>query len=368
MKKNSEKTHFDAVYLISFIILLGIGALMIFSSSQTAGLEQFGDSYFFIKKHIISLILGSFAFIFASKINYQVYKKYAFLAVIITTILVIMTYIPGLGSKSHGAQRWLSLGIRFQPSELSKLALIMFIARYIDRKGKEIRVFTTGLLPIFIITGICSALILKQPDLGTTALIGFVTCIMLYTAGAQSWHMFILILAGARATIWYITQNTYQFERVKAFLNPWADPQGISFHIVQSLIAIGSGGLFGFGLGSSRQKFYYLPQQYTDFIFAIICEELGFIGALAIIIIWIVFIIRGLTISNKTTDFFGKYIALGIVSWLGIQALMNIGVVVSLLPTTGIPLPFISFGGTSLIITMYAAGILVNIDNKRKTA
>lgn len=357
-----EKRTPDYIMLFSVFLLIGIGIIMILSSSPAVGFDHFNDSYYFVKRHSIYVFLGLFAFAMGSFIDYNLYKKWAMPGMIFTLFLLILTYIPGLKVNTFGASRWVNAGFfTFQPSEIAKLAVIFFVATSIENKRTKIRSFLDGLLPVLMVVGFLSLFILMQPDLGTTVLIVFITFTMLYAAGAKTWHIFILSLIGARVATWVIMHNPYQKERVLAFLNPWKDSLGIGFHIIQSWLAVGSGGLLGLGLGNSRQKFFYLPQQFTDFIFAILCEEGGFIIASTVIILFGIFIWRGIIISSKAPTFFAKYTALGIITWLSLQAIINICVVLGLLPTTGIPLTFISFGGTSLVVNLFAVGILNRI-------
>jgi cell division protein FtsW len=334
---------------------------MVFSASPTMALKL-GDSYYYIKRHILYLLLGFSALYFGLRLDLKLLKKWAGPTLIFSILLLFLVYIPGVGKKLSGAARWIDFGIfSFQPSELIKFTMVLFLASILSKAGEKIKDFFQGLLLPLILLGLVVALIITQPDLGTAVSIAGTAFIMLIAAGAKFPHLAVLGGAGIAAVIALSVSSPYRLRRMIAFINPWKDPQGVGFHIVQSLLAVGSGGLFGLGLGASRQKFFYLPQQFTDFIFAILCEELGFVGGLGVIILYIVFAARGFRIAFMTSDNFNFLLATGLVSWLTVQALMNLMVVVGLLPTTGIPLPFISYGGTATIVSLFSVGILLNI-------
>lgn len=364
--ESPQRSAPDYWFLSAIFILVTMGFIMILSSSQAVGLDYFNDSFYFIKRHVIYLFLGLAAFVTGIVYDYNHYRKWSLWGVGVTVVLLLIVHIPGLGRNELGATRWINLGLfSFQPSEIAKLAIIFFIAHSLENKKTKIRSFVDGVLPILMIVGIIAALVLKEPDLGTTIIILMIAFIMIYVAGAKTWHMFILALIGVRGAIWVIMHNAYQKERIMAFLNPWKDSLGISFQIIQSWLAIGSGGFWGLGLGNSRQKLYYLPQQFTDFIFAIFCEEGGFIFASAAVLLFAMVLWKGLVIATKAPDYFSKYIVMGVIVWIFTQASINISVVLGLLPTTGIPLTFFSFGGTSLIVNLFAVGIVTQISMRR---
>jgi len=358
----AHKKEPDYFLLSTVLLLLAIGILMILSSSASVGLRIFNDSYYFIKKHFIYLVLGLGAFAFGFSYPYSNYKKITIKGLIISLLLLLCTYIPGLKINAGGASRWINLGLfSFQPAELVKFFLIVFIANAASNKKERIKDFILGIFPILLMVGLVSLFILKQPDLGTTIVIFFTTFAMLFAAGANILHLILLALVSFRSISWLIMRTPYQRQRFLAFLNPWQDSLGKGFHIVQSLLAVGSGGFWGVGLGQSRQKFAYLPQQFTDFIFAIICEEGGFIAGTFVIVLYLTFTIRGYRIANNTSDRFGQLLAIGLTFMISCQAMINILVVLGLSPTTGITLPFISFGGTSLIMSLFFVGVLTNI-------
>jgi len=334
---------------------------MVFSASPTMALKM-GDSYYFLKRHILYLLLGFSALYFAVRLDLEKMKKWSGLILILSALLLLVVYIPGMGKKMSGASRWIDLVIfSFQPSELIKFTVVLFLASMLSKIGGKIQDFFRGLLPPLLLVGLITGLIILQPDLGTAISIGATSFIMFFAAGAKIWQLVLLGGVGIAGVIGLSLSSAYRMRRMLAFVNPWKDPQGFGFQIIQSLLAVGSGGVFGLGLGASRQKFFYLPQQFTDFIFAILCEELGFMGGVGVVALFIIFAVRGIRIAATASDDFSYLLATGLVSWLTLQALINIMVVLSMLPTTGIPLPFISYGGTATIVNLFAAGILLNI-------
>lgn len=281
---------------------------------------------------------------------------------LVNFLLLILVLIPGIGVARTEAQRWIDLGfMRFQPSDLTKFAMVLFAANYLVVKKDKMQEFKKGLLPVLTVTGLAFGLIMLQPDLGTALTIFLTVCILLFGGGARVLHMAGLSLLSVPAVLVLIFLAPYRLARLVSFLNPWADPGGSGWHIIQSLLAIGSGSLAGVGLGASRQKFLYLPEPWTDFIYAIICEELGFIGGAAVIILFLILIWRGFRIAMSAQDLFGQYLALGLTAMIAVQVSINLGVVLGTLPVTGITLPLISYGGTSLMITLACIGILLNI-------
>lgn len=356
-----RKTKIDYILLFSVLALTAIGLIMIFSASPTMALKL-GDSYYFIKKHILYLLLGFSALYFGLRMDLGTLRKWSGLIFGISVLLLFLVYIPGVGKKISGASRWIDLVIfTFQPSELIKFTIVLFLASVLSNIKDKITDFIRGLLPILILMGSVLSVILFQPDLGTTITIAAVLFIMLFAAGARSLHLGLLGGVGILAALGLSIGSAYRMQRLIAYLDPWKDPKGVGFHIIQSLLAVGSGGLFGLGLGASKQKYFYLPQQFTDFIFAILCEELGFMGGAGVITLFIVFACRGFRIAYKAPNSFSSLLATGLVSWIILQALVNMMVVIGLLPTTGIPLPFISYGGTATVVGLFSSGILLNI-------
>ena len=349
------------LFTVAFTLIC-IGVVMIYSSSSIYAWERYKDSMFFLKRHISFLGIGAIAAFFAMTLDYRRIRKYAKPLVIISFILLILVLIPGIGREVSGARRWFRFKfISFQPSELAVLAIIIYVADYLARKGDNIKLFFRGFLPPVCVLGLFALLILVQPDLGTTLSISIVVFLMFYIAGTRAVYLISILLASLPALYVLVFSVPYRRARIFAFLNPWLDPKGTGFQIIQSQIAIGSGGFFGVGLGHSKQKLFYLPAAHTDFIFSIIGEELGLIGTLGVITLFVLFIQQGLKIVKNAPDKFGYFLSLGLVLMITLRAVINIGVSCGFFPTKGLPLPFISYGGSSFIFDMVSVGILINI-------
>jgi len=350
--------------LLAVILLSAIGTATIFSASPTMGLKH-GDMLYFIKRHLFFLVLGVGAGYYGFRLDLVKLKNYSFHLFLVTLFFLVLVFVPGIGHNISGASRWIDLGIiSFQPSELIKFTLTVYLARLLSERKGDIGNFMRGVLPALLIFAFVAALIIKQPDLGTVLALAGSVFAMLFVAGMEYSQFVFLGLAAVAGVIVLGVTTPYRLKRFVAFFDPWQDPQGIGFQIIQSLLAVGSGGIMGLGLGASRQKFFYLPQQFTDFVFAIYCEETGFIGAVLAIAIFVLFVHRGFLIALGAKDPFKCLLATGLVAWLSTQALINIMVVVGLAPTTGIPLPFLSYGGTATIINLFAVGVILNISRK----
>lgn len=352
----------DFIIFFAVIALLAIGVVMVYSSSAVSAYVNFQDSYYFLKRQIIWVTLGLLAMILTMNIDYHAWRKLAKPVMLVTIVLLILVLIPGMGRVVNGARRWLGFGsLYMQPSEIAKLSMVLFCASSLALRQDRITSFVKGVLPQLLVLLVVFGLILKEPDLGTALAIGGTVFVLLFTAGAKISHLVSLGVAGVSGIIAAIIVEPYRMKRLLAFSDPWADPLDTGYHIIQSLYAIGSGGLFGVGLGRSREKFLYLPEPHTDFIFAILGEELGFIGTITVIILFFLFAWRGLKVAISAPDIFGSLMAAGLTTMIIIQALMNIAVVTASMPVTGIPLPFLSFGGSALIFTLSGVGILLNI-------
>ncbi len=335
---------------------------MIYSSSGIYALEKYKDSFFFLKRHLVFLLLGILFAFWAMSFDYRKLSGIAKPFLLVSLFLLGLVLIPGIGREVSGAQRWFRFKfISFQPSELSNLALIIYTADFISRKEKYIKTFWRGFLPPMAVLGITALLILMQPDLGTTVSIGVVIVIMLFVSGVRLSYLVSLLLASLPALYILIFSVPYRRARIMAFLNPWLDPKGSGFQIIQSQIALGSGGILGIGLGHSKQKLFYLPAAHTDYIFSIIGEEMGLLGTIGLIFMFILFIQRGVKVIKNAPDKFGYFLSLGLVLMFCLSVIINIGVSCGLLPTKGLPLPFISYGGSSLMFDMVSVGILLNI-------
>jgi len=349
------------LFTIAFTLIC-IGVVMIYSSSSIYAWEIYKDSMFFIKRHFLFLAIGSLLAFFAMTFDYRLLKKYAKPLLIVSFFLLLLVLIPGIGREVSGARRWFRFKfISFQPSGLAILAVIIYVADFLSRKGNNIKLFFRGFLPPVMVLGCCAVLILVEPDLGSTILIGLVVFLMLYIAGTRTAYLLSIVLASLPALYLLVFSVPYRRARILSFLNPWVDPKGSGFQIIQSQVALGSGGFFGVGLGHSKQKLFYLPAAHTDFIFSIIGEELGLIGTLGVILLFALFIQQGLKVIKNAADKFGYFLSLGLLLMLSLRAVINIGVSCGFFPTKGLPLPFISYGGSSFIFDMVSVGILINI-------
>ena len=341
--------------------LLSVGLLMVFSASPTMAMKL-GDSFYYLKRHLLALFIGLLALYAGFKMDLDNLKTWAPYIIAIAVILLAIVFVPGIGIGIGGASRWIYLGFfSFQPAELAKVALIIFLAKELSSKS-----LSSAVLPALGAIFSAILLVVREPDIGTSIIIAMISFALFYLAGTPVKHFIALMLTSLFGLIVLSITSSYRMQRLFAFIDPWSDPRGKGWNIIQSLIAVGSGGLFGLGLGGGKQKFFYLPQNYTDFIFAILCEELGLIGSMGVILLFFLFLGRGMKIVRNAPDNFTFLLSGGIVSWIGIQAILNMSVVLGLLPTTGIPLPFISYGGTSLVSAMFAVGLLLNISQYRK--
>ncbi|MBI1961624.1 MAG: putative lipid II flippase FtsW [Parcubacteria group bacterium] len=367
--KKISKSRVDIALLAVSGAILVLGLITLFSASVAVGIERFGDPNFFIKRQLIALVVGLIAAYIAFRIEYRFWQRWSLMLFVGSIMLLVLVLVPGIGISGQGAQRWLDLGpIGFQPSELLKLTLILYLGAWLSERGRAgIRDFYTGLLPLAIVLGVIAFLILKQPDLGTLIIIAAIAVCMYFVGGAGIGHLLGLIGAGAVALGAAIALAPYRLARFTAFLNPSRDPQGAGYHITQALLAVGSGGLLGLGLGRSRQKFLYLPEVTGDSIFAVIAEELGFLGSMLVVVLFLLFFWQCVRISRSTSDAFGKLVAFGIGAWVALQAFINIGAMLGVLPLTGLTLPLVSYGGSSLIVTLIAIGILLNISKTSRT-
>lgn len=359
-----DKGYIDWWLLIFVTSLVIIGAIMIFSaSSATAQASKFCnyDAYYFFKKQLIWALIGFVGMVLAYKVDLMSARKFSVFGIIVSLILLVLVLIPGIGVCVMGARRWLVVGpLGFQPAEIAKFALVFYMADMASRQRQNLRNFSR-LLPSLLILAVFCLLIEKEPDLGTTLVIAGVYVVMIFLAGVRKKYILSMVFTGIAFVVYRIFSESYRMRRITAFFDPWKDPENTGYHIIQSLIAIGSGGIFGLGLGLSRQKFFYLPEQHTDFIFAIIGEELGLIGTLTIIFLFIGIIYRGFKIAVDSQHPFCRLLAGGLVFMFAFQTFINIGVVTGILPTTGLPLPFVSFGGTSLLFNLISIGVLLNI-------
>ena len=356
---------FDKVLFISTILISVFGIIMIYSASSIWAEYKFNDAYHFVKYQLFFFILGVFLMIITSKIDYHVYYKYSNLLLIVSIALLILVLIPGIGSIRNGSRSWFGIAsFGIQPSEAAKISLIIFTSKYLSRSEEQIKSFWAGLCPILGITFLIFGLIMLQPDLGTGFIIFMSILSILFISGASMKFFEIGGILGILGIIGLIKIAPYRMDRITSFVNPWKDPLGTGFQMIQSLYAIGPGGLLGLGYGNSIQKHFYLPEPQTDFIFSIILEEFGVMGSIIVVGLFSIIFYRGIKISLNTKDSFSKYLSFGMTFQLIFQALLNLMVVVGLIPVTGVTLPYLSYGGSSLLVSMTSIGIILNISKK----
>ena len=347
--------------IITVIIISLFGLLMIYSSSYVWAEYKFSDPFKYVKSQSLFLIIGIILMLLVSKIPFENYYKYSNIIFIICFILLILVLF--FGTERNGSKSWFGIGsFGIQPSEFMKLAMIIFTSKYLYKNRKDLGNIKKGVIPILLVTLLIFGLIMLQPDFGTGVILVMGVIGLLFVGGVNLKFFLKIGLLGIAGIIALILAAPYRLKRIMSFLNPWEDPLGSGFQIIQSLYAIGPGGLLGFGLGGSRQKHFYLPEPQTDFIFSIISEEFGFLGVLIVAALFITIIYLGIKIALKSNNLFGKYLAFGITFSLGFQALLNLMVVVGLIPVTGVTLPFLSYGGSSLLITLVSIGIILNVN------
>jgi cell division protein FtsW len=362
-----EEVRWDLWLAVTAIGLVLFGVVMVYSASGAVAAERFGGSHYFLLRQLAWATLGLSAMMIAMRVDYHHYERPA----VIYSLLGVSVFLLALAlffPARHGAHRWITFGSwSAQPSELAKIALIIFLARFLTRREEEGEVedFKRTVLPICVVTGLLAALIMKEPDLGTTLMLGVVFLVMMFAGGVPLKHTLKLSPLLLPAIYLFIFRTGWRWERILVFLHPERDPLGKGFQVLQSLIAVGSGGVRGVGLAEGKQKLFYLPEPHADFIFAVVAEELGLIGGVTLILIFGLFMWRGLVVSQRAPDRFGRLLAVGLVTMIMAQAFFNISVVLSLVPTKGIPLPFVSYGGSSLLFALGAVGVLLNISRQR---
>ncbi|PKR86968.1 stage V sporulation protein E [Heyndrickxia camelliae] len=357
-----KKSNPDLILIIVTLSLLAIGLIMVYSASAIWANYKFDDSFYFAKRQLLFAGVGVIGMLFIMNVDYWTWRNWAKLLLIVCFALLVLVLIPGIGMERNGSRSWIGVGaFSIQPSEFIKLAMIAFLAKFLSENQKYITTIKKGLAPSLALVFLAFGMIMLQPDLGTgTVMLG--TCIiMIFISGARIAHFVVLGLMGVAGFVALILSAPYRMDRITSFMDPWKDPLGTGFQIIQSLYAIGPGGLFGLGLGQSRQKFFYLPEPQTDFIFAILAEELGFIGGTLVLLLFALLLWRGIRIALGAPDLYGSFLAVGIISMIAIQVMINIGVVTGLMPVTGITLPFLSYGGSSLTLMLFAVGVLLNI-------
>jgi len=363
----TKKATPDLILLIVTFTLLATGLIMVYSASAIWADYKFDDSFYFAKRQMLFAGVGIVTMFFIMNVDYWTWRTFAKMIIIICFVLLILVLIPGIGNVRNGSRSWIGVGaFSIQPSEFMKLAMIAFLAKFLSENQKKITSFRKGLMPSLGLVFLAFGMIMLQPDLGTGTVMVGTSVVMIFIAGARIGHFVGLGLLGVIGFVGLVISAPYRIKRITSFLDPWEDPLGSGFQIIQSLYAIGPGGLFGLGLGQSRQKFFYLPEPQTDFIFAILAEELGFIGGSFVLLLFALLLWRGIRIALGAPDLYGSFLAVGIVAMVAIQVMINVGVVTGLMPVTGITLPFLSYGGSSLTLMLMAIGVLLNISKHSK--
>ena len=359
----------DTLLFAAIAALVAIGLVMIYSASSATAYSEHHDTAYYMKRQVMWLAVGLGIAYAAYRVEYHKLKKAAPYILVGSIATLLLVLIPHVGIVVNGARRWIGASaFSFQPSEFAKLALIVYLAAMLANRGERITSLAKGLVPLCVPVAIMAVLVLKEPDMGTASLLVMTAFAMFFTAGARLPHLIAIFLATVPPVVLAILASPYKRARIFAFVDPWRDAQNTGFHIVQSLLALGSGGLFGVGLGASRAKFFYLPEQYTDFIFSVLGEELGLFGALVVIALFVIFAYRAVKIAIAAPDRFGFFLVVGCAAEIVIQAFINIGVVTSSWPVTGVPLPFISFGGSSLIVNLVCVALIVNVGRHRRVS
>jgi cell division protein FtsW len=356
----------DHTLLMVTIILAFVGLVMVFSASAIVAGNRFHDSGFFLKRQVAWFAVGLLLLHIASRIDYTLWKKLSTPILACMALLLVVVLVPSIGVAAKGARRWLRLGpISIQPAEMVKLVAVIYLAAYLTKKADKIALFQSGLLPALVVIGVMSGLVLLEPDLGTVVVIGLVTVGMCFLAGAKISHLSGLALLAIPIMLVLVLGSSYRRQRLLTFLAPWKDASDAGFQITQSFLAFGSGGPFGVGLGEGKQKLFFLPEAHTDFVLALIGEELGLAGTGTVILLFAIFVWRGFQIAARARMPFGRYLGMGITLLIGAQALVNAAVVTGLVPTKGLTLPFVSYGGSSLVVSLVGVGILLNISRDR---
>ena len=379
MKAKTEKVRFfnskkilkffnrqEILVVLLVLFLVGFGCLMVYSASSYSAAYRYGNEYFFLFKQLFGVILGVFALFFFAFFDYHLLKRFKYWILAVSVILLVLVFVPGFGTQSYGANRWVNLfGISIQPSEIAKFALVLFLACYLSEKHDKIKTFK-GLIPPLVVAGLLCVLVIIEPSMSVTMCLAFVTFFMLIIGGMSKKHTLIFSSAAALAVPVLIIAEPYRLKRLFAFLNPWASPQGEGFQLIQSFYSLGNGGWFGVGLFNSRQKYLFLPFAESDFIFSIIGEELGYVGCLCLMTVYAVLIFQLFKIGLNAKDRFGCLLACGVGIVIAVQTLLNIAVVTGSIPPTGLPLPFISSGGTSVMVFMAGIGVCLNVARQSK--
>ena len=358
---------YDIQLLFPVLFLVGIGIVMVYSASSAVALKKFGSDSLFLKKQAIFALAGIVALVICRHFPYRWYRPLTYPLIGAALLLLAAVMFTGFGYSAGGSARWLRFGpLSFQPSEFARFAMVVFLAYSLEKKTEKLKQFSIGFLPHVLVFALFAVIIFKQPDFGSVLILAALTWLMMFVGGVRCLYLFTSILALLPLAYYFLIHAEYRVKRIMSFLDPWQYPSGDGYQVVHSLMAFGTGGLWGAGIGQGYQKLFYLPEPHTDFIFSIIGEEFGLAGVLLIIGLYVLILMKGIQIARNASDTFGSLLALGLTSAMGLQVCINMGVVLGLLPTKGLTLPFLSYGGTSLLLNMASVGILMNISASRK--
>ena len=365
-KQTKNRYGYDPFLLLSMVMLLGIGVVMVYSASSVIAMKRFGSDIYFFKKQAMHALVAILVLVCCRHVPYSCYRTLVYPILGIAFLSLMALYVPGVGHTVGGAKRWLRFfGVSFQPSEFTRLALIIYLAYSMSKKQERIKAFTIGFLPHVIVLGCLATLILMQPDFGMVAMIAVITWIMLFVGGARLSYLLGALVGMVPLAYYVLIHAGYRVKRLASFMDPWQCQSDAGYQVVHSLMAFGSGGILGTGIGTGYQKLFYLPEPHTDFIFSVVGEELGLIGVCFVTGLYFVILWRGVVIAMKARGLFATFLATGLTAALGLQACINAGVTLGLVPTKGLTLPFVSYGGTSLVMNAVAVGILMNISARR---
>jgi len=355
---------YDRILLWAVLGLTTLGMVMIYSSSAVTAAEKLGDAFYFVKRQLATAGAGLLLMVLAMRLGYRRLEGLAYPLLLLSLVALVLVLVPGIGHLAGGARRWIRVGgMGFQPAELAKLAIVVYLARSLARKKEKVRTFSIGFVPHTLVVGLFSLLLLAQPDFGSAVLLGVLLFVMLFCAGAKISWLVGSVLLSIPVLFHLIATEEYRLRRFLAFLDPWKHRQDIGYQVAESLTSVGSGGLLGQGLGAGKKKLYYLPEAHTDFVFSVIGEELGLVGIALLVFLFGVLVWRGIRAAFLASDAFGAYLALGCTALIGLQAVLNMLVVLGLLPTKGLALPFVSYGRSALVVSLWAAGMLLSISS-----
>jgi cell division protein FtsW len=362
-----QSMQYDIALLFPVLFLVGVGIVMVYSASSALALKKFGTSYYFLQKQSIFALLGIVVLVVSCHIPYRAYRSLAYPLLFLAIIFLTVILVSGFGYSAGGAKRWFRFdGFTFQPSEFARFALVIYLAYSMNRKMDRIKVFSVGFLPHVLVLCLFTILIMLQPDFGSVVIFGAITWIMLFVGGVRITYLLGSMVAVIPAAYYMMAGADYRIHRIMSFMNPWQYSGDKGYQVVHSLLAFGTGGIWGAGIGKGYQKLFYLPEPHTDFIFSVIGEELGLIGVLVILGLYTLILWRGISIARNSPDAFGSFVAIGLTTAMGLQIFINMGVALGLLPTKGLTLPFLSYGGTSLLMNMVSIGVLMNISGVKK--